>query len=505
MKRFALLLAFALACSNAKGADEPPGRRLYLEGITPSGEPLRALVGAGGTPLSGAPVACGNCHGADGRGRAEGAVAPPNLAWEELAKPYGHAHPHRRHRAFDERSLARAVNEGLDPDGNRLDWAMPRYALSRSDVAALAAYLKRLHAVRDPGIGEATLRIGTILPLEGRAAGVAGAVRAALTAYVERLNRGGGIHQRRIELAIVKDLREARRRFAAEPVFALLSPLVPGFDGELGKFIEEGRLPMVAPFPPAGQGGEARVDVAFYVYSGPLEQAALLVEFAASGKAPRSAIVAAQEAASMAAAAVRQCQRRGCADALWLSWRPGEFDAAALVERLKQARRDYVFFFGGDAELTRLLEAAGKAIDPSWQPRVHAPGALARAAVAVRARFAGELYLAFPSSPADRSPRGAAAWDELRRDFGLAEQHEAAQLAALTAAVVLAEGLRRAGRELSRERLVRALEALYNFAPDFGPPVSYGPDRRTGARGGYVVALQPGGTLVPASHWIALD
>jgi hypothetical protein len=97
-------------------------------------------------------VACGNCHGADGQGRPEGGVLPLAIGWEELTKPYGHAHASRRHGAFDERSFARAVNEGLDPAGNRLD------------------------------VGEAALRIGTILPDRGRLAPAAGAMRAALAA-----------------------------------------------------------------------------------------------------------------------------------------------------------------------------------------------------------------------------------------------------------------------------------------------------------------------------------
>jgi hypothetical protein len=119
-----LLLFVWLA--NAWCADEAAGRRLYLEGVRPSGEPLRALVGFGQTPLSGQAVACGNCHGADGQGRPEGGVLPLAIGWEELTKPYGHAHASRRHGAFDERSFARAVNEGLDPAGNRLDWPMPK-------------------------------------------------------------------------------------------------------------------------------------------------------------------------------------------------------------------------------------------------------------------------------------------------------------------------------------------------------------------------------------------
>jgi hypothetical protein len=54
---------------------------------------------------------------------------------------------------------------------------------------------------------------------------------------------------------------------------------------------------------------------------------------------------------------------------------------------------------------------------------------------------------------------------------------------------LLVEGLRRAGRELSRVALVDALEALYGYETGVTPPLSYGPNRRIGARGAHVVAV----------------
>lgn len=511
MRRFAAVLLFFFLGSAWCG-DQAAGRRLYLEGVTPSGEPLRALIGFGQTPLSGQAVACGNCHGADGKGRAEGGVLPAEIGWEELTKPYGHSHPTgRKHGAFGEATFLRAVNEGLDPAGNRLDWAMPRYALSRADAEALVAHLKRLGEERGPGIGERSLRIGTILPQHGRLAPVAGAMRAALAAYAESVNRAGGIHQRRIELVVARDYREAQKRFAADPVFALVSPSEPGPESELGAFIAQAKLPAVGPFTGAANALPEGGGLVFHVLPGLAEQAAVLVEFAArrSGSSPlRAAIVAsgAPPHEHAAQAAGRRCAARGCGDVARVGWHATRFDAAAAVKRFKAERRDHLFFFGADDEFQQLLDEAGRAMDASWRPTVYVPGALARAAVAGRARFGGELFLAFPASPMARSGDSARAWHELRKEFGLGKQYEAAQMAALAAAAVLTEGLRRAGRDLSRERFVQALESLNNYDPlGYGPAVSFGPDRRVGAHGGYVVELEPRRGFLPASGWIALD
>jgi len=490
-------------------AEEQAGQRIYLDAITPSGELLRGLVGAGQTPLSGPALACGNCHGADGKGRPEASVLPPDVTWEELSKPYGHVHSNRRHDAFTEASLGRALNEGLDPAGNGLDWTMPRYALSRSEIAALAAYLKRLSTESDPGVAERSLRIGTILPSRGPLASSAAAMRAALLAYFEKVNRAGGIHQRRIELRVAKDLGAAKKEFSAEPVFALVSPFVSEEETAFGALIDQAKLPAVGPYTANPQRVEKRSGLAFYVLPGLADQAAVLVDFAARAAKTsgwRAAIVGSgaspyHEAAEVAS---RRCEKLGCGEVARIGSYAGPLNAAAAVERLKAERREQLFFFGSEDEFARLLDEAGGASDAAWRPRVYAPGSLARAALAARERFDGEVFLVYPASPAERA--GAEALHQLRSEFGLDAHYEAAQRAALAAATVLTEGLRRAGRDLSRERLVRALESLNNFDPGgFAPPVSYGPDRRVGALGGYVVALDRERGLVPVSGWIPLD
>jgi hypothetical protein len=66
--------------------------------------------------------------------------------------------------------------------------------------------------------------------------------------------------------------------------------------------------------------------------------------------------------------------------------------------------------------------------------------------------------------------------------------------------------LRRAGRALSRERLVGALEGVYAFDSGLLPPLSYGPARRVGALGSYVVAVDLARrSFRPVSGWIALE
>jgi hypothetical protein len=63
------------------------------------------------------------------------------------------------------------------------------------------------------------------------------------------------------------------------------------------------------------------------------------------------------------------------------------------------------------------------------------------------------------------------------------------QISAYSAGLLLTEALKRAGRDLSRRKLVAVLEAVQGFDTGLIPQVSYNADRRIGSMGGYLVAL----------------
>jgi ABC-type branched-subunit amino acid transport system substrate-binding protein len=177
---------------------------------------------------------------------------------------------------------------------------------------------------------------------------------------------------------------------------------------------------------------------------------------------------------------------------------------AMLVRRVAHAKPDVVLFLGGDADLATLTKQADAL---RWAPRLLLLGALApRAAAEAPARFDGRIFLAYPVIPSDEKAAAVAELARLRASAGAAGRNRAAQVSAYTAAVLMGEALRRAGKALSRDRLVQSLEALYEFDPGLAPPLTYGPSRRIGALGGYVVAVDLGKrSFRPVSGWIPLE
>jgi ABC-type branched-subunit amino acid transport system substrate-binding protein len=113
--------------------------------------------------------------------------------------------------------------------------------------------------------------------------------------------------------------------------------------------------------------------------------------------------------------------------------------------------------------------------------------------------------MAFPNSPADQTAEGTREFRDLASRHQLPTKHLAAQISSYSAAKVLVEGLKRTGKDLSREKLIQTLEELFEYRTGLTPAITYGPNRRIGAMGSYVVTIDlKQRKFVPASNWIGI-
>jgi ABC-type branched-subunit amino acid transport system substrate-binding protein len=476
------------------------GRQIYRAGTSPSGAEITAVLSDGAVQLPAASMTCMSCHGRDGRGRPEGGVSPSNLTWEALTKPYGVTHPSgRTHPPYTERLLKRAVTLGIDPAGNKLHVAMPRYRLSQADADDLVAYLKRLGAEPEPGVSPAAVRIGVLPP-----AGPEGeSLRALLLSWFDGVNRRGGVYGRQIEL--VPLIPSAAAPLTAvldrEPVFAVVGTALAG-DDETAALLESREIPVVGAVSSQPRRSSQQV---FYLYSGLEEQARALLELAGraeGGKDPRLAIVGAEDDAfsPLVQAVEQEAESRGWKILQTFRLAAGAADLEGRFRSLQQAGAELLFLAAPGAEQARWLAAADRL---GWRPRILTPGPLAGGGLLeAPSGFDRRIFLAFPTLPTDTSPAARA---EVQQLTGLAGAGAPAHLASLAAAKLLMEALNRTGHELTRERLIASLEKIDRFETGLTPTLAYGPGRRIGARGAYVVTLDLANKgFLPASGWIAV-
>ncbi|MFI5103834.1 MAG: hypothetical protein ACHP79_02815, partial [Terriglobales bacterium] len=201
----------------------------------------------------------------------------------------------------------------------------------------------------------------------------------------------------------------------------------------------------------------------------------------------------------LAASVMEECEARSCRSFRPLSYTT--FDAAKTVATLGERKPSGIVFLGQGAELEALLAAADRV---NWRPQIFQPGPLAgEGAFRIPAEASERVFFSFPTLPSDLAPEALAEYGFLVRQYKLRPMHAARALNALASAKVFVEGLRQSGRELSRDRFVDSLAALYNFNTGLTPPITYGATRRVGALGAYVVRLDAKTkTFVPAVSWI---
>ncbi|MHC8400401.1 cytochrome c/ABC transporter substrate-binding protein [Pseudomonas sp. MDT1-17] len=470
--------------------NESAGKRLYREGVSGSGEPIMARVGAAGMLLPATSLPCANCHGADGLGRPEGGVRPPELSWSRLTSTYGQQQINgRNYPAYTEGTLARAIQEGRDPGNNRLDPAMPRFVLSMNDQRNLTAYLKRVADDHDPGLTPDSLHLGTLLPRQGPLSGEGATIAAVLQGSVARINEAGGIHGRQLRLTMADpgpDRASAEQALdqliEREQVFALIAPLAPALDLDLAARLERTGIPLIGPLSLLGTAQTSRQ--IFEPLPGLREQLIALADYATDSlrvlQGPTLITYPDEPSQRLAAQNLGQYLE----DNAWQKVSLQAYDSA--LDELPLGSRS-VFYLGSGGGFSRLaerLQAAGQV------PYLFAASnQVAGDLLQVPSAFSRRVFLAYPFVPSDWTLAGRLALTQLRKHQGLGGQHAVLQVGAFSSMLLFSEGMKQAGRDASREKLISALEGLHNFDTGLTPLISFGPGRRLGLSGAHIVTV----------------
>lgn len=283
MSGMALLLLGTAWVLPVFGAEHPVaaevemGRRIYQEGILPSGATLKGMRNGGAT-VSGAAAACVACHRRSGMGSVEGDIQVPPITGNALfgggdkviatMDPRSGKAWNQKHDPYTEKTLANAIRLGVNNSGRDMNVAMPRYALGEPEMKALAAYLRQLSMQWSPGVTADTIRFATVITPDvapERKKALTDMMRAAFTqknaSTVNGRQAGGRRHMvTAAEMVLgterawkldVWELQGAPETWAAQldehyrsqPVFALLSGLSGSTWAPVHEFCERTQVP----------------------------------------------------------------------------------------------------------------------------------------------------------------------------------------------------------------------------------------------------------------------
>ena len=472
-----------------------------------------AKLGVENIEIPATAVPCASCHGHDGRGRDEGGLRSSNIRWSALTKPYGIKHQRRRrHPPYDHHTLIRAITTGIDPGGGPLNSTMPRYLLSTTDAADIAAYLVAIETVLDPGLTPSTIRVGVYWPASAANSEFEQNVNAALTAYVTEVNIEGGIFGRNLELRTPRTTRTLGpsapppSMFTGEDVFAIAGAFISQGDEAGLALAQRKKVPVVvAVSGPSLDSSPNRY--VFHLYADLREQFHALLAFATQNAAsPRGALaivtdVAQADGMLLADSLVRAALDRGWEDAFVLDARPLLARPTEVTDHLQSRGARHVILLTGAAHGNALLRAFTTK-DPGlslYAPQAFITPAFTRAAT----NSNGELYTAVVALPVAGERNRGLSFSALAAKYRLSRRHQAPQLMALASIALFVEAMKRAGRDVDRERLTDTLEGVRGFDSGYTLPVTFGPNRRIGALGAYIFALDRSTTRwVQKGEWV---
>ncbi|HNX49252.1 MAG TPA: c-type cytochrome [Thermoanaerobaculaceae bacterium] len=529
----AVLGAAALLRGDALGDPLAAGRTLYRNGTLPSGAPVSAVV-QGDVPMSGAQAACSSCHRRSGFGSNEGIAAAPPVVGALLYRPVA---PVNRlierpravalRSAYTDQTLARAIRDGVDPDGRPLGPMMPRFALDDPSMAALIGYLRSLSPGPDPGVEADTIHLAVVIAGEVRPArrqavlevmkGFTTAKNALTRREFDRrayARRRGAVEYRayRAWALHVWELtgppatweRQLAAEYRAQPVFALVGGISDSTWAPVRQFCEQQGIPGLLPQVPVA---DASADDFYTVYFSrglPLEGEVLARYLQGDGSKvkPILQVFRRDGVGEAGAEALKSSAGMATTDAVTLeagqpltpaTW--GEIASRCRGCDLVLWLRDVDL--GGLAEATPLLGSAAHIVFSAT---------LLGGDQAVPAGLRSRALLMYPYDLPDKLE------DRMRRPMiwlrsqGLAGDEERVRVDTLFAATLAGEALKELDAYLSRDLLLERVEhMLESTLPTSSyPRLTLSPGDRFAAKGCFVVrpATQAGGKVTALSDWI---
>jgi hypothetical protein len=534
----ALALPGLAAAAPADGA----GSSIYLRGAVGSGAPLEGTRQAG-VSTTGADAACVSCHQRSGLGSVEGRVSTPPIAGEYLFHSRAHdaSEPllpyvetvHGSREPYTDATLARAIREGVDPEGRTLSYLMPRYALDDGDMAALIAYLRSLTVRQVPGVTDTVLHFATIVTPDADPVKRRGMLEV-LESYVAQknsspfkptprmltstkgawsksmymANRHWQLHVWELKGPASTWRAQLDRRLATEPVYAVLSGLGGSDWAPVHEFCERHAIPCL--FPNVEVPVVAEDDFhALYFSRGVLLEAELIAQaILGPGDHPTASAVEqvyrsgdAGEAAAKALAA--QLRRHGVT--VHGTALPAAAPRQKIAAALRKAARGRALVLW-----LRPADVAALGDPPAGAATVYLSGlmgGLERAPLPAGWREHSRMTYPF-DLPSRRGVRldYPLGWFAFRRIPVVAEQ---VQTDTYLACSLLADVLNRMADNFARPYLIEQLQELleHRLITGYYPRLSLASHQRFASKGGYLVHFRDpaGPALVAEGDWIVPD
>ncbi len=351
----------------------------------------------------------------------------------------------------------------------------------------LAASAWALHAA-EVGVTEDRILLGQSAAFTGPAAQLGIQMNIGARVFFDQLNRNGGVSGRKIELAIADDQYEAEKAAAntkkfieQDRVFALFGYVGTPTSNAAMPIFTAAKVPFFAPYTGAMSLREPFNRYVFNIRASYVDETAKIVEYLTTVGIKKIAVFYQNDAYGKAGldGTTRALDARKLKVAATATVERNSTDVAKAVDTMVQAQPDAIVLISAYSSCAAFIKAmkakgyAGQFHNVSFV----GSKALADALGTDGPGVAISQVMPFPFSGSIAIARE---YQKAMADAGQKELNWSS-FEGYIAAKVFAEGLRRAGRDLTRERLIYALEGMARYDVG-GFDVSFGPGNHNGSK-----------------------
>lgn len=386
--------------------------------------------------------------------------------------------------------------------------------MRRFTVAAtlMLAWLPLASSARaETGVTDTKILIGASQSLTGPVAFTGGQQIAGMEAYMEAVNAQGGVNGRRLEWKWYDDafkpqdaVANVKRMVEQDGVFLLISAIGTAVSKAPVPYLEEKKVPFLFPF--QGDPGMAAhkyvfTSLPFYDY-----QARLIARYLVEKRGLKRIGVIYQDdvVGQLFLENLRKELKPLNLDVVASEpMRRGNMDATAQVAKLAASNLDGCLLSLVPGQAAQVLKEAAKV---GWK-KVKFIGDPQNTDESLLhlAGSEGEGLLGFTPwpDPVHSQLSGMKKYREILAKYQPKVTPNRSNLYGYFYAMLMVEGLKGAGKNLTRETFMRSMESIKGWESGIVPAVSFSPtDHHT--QSNLMAVEAKGGVFVPASGWIAL-
>jgi branched-chain amino acid transport system substrate-binding protein len=369
-------------------------------------------------------------------------------------------------------------------------------------------------ASAEMGVTDTEVRIGGIVDLSGPIAFMGKGVSGGADTYFKMINDQGGVNGRKIVYLVEDDsysppkaVAAAKKLIERDKVFSIFMVLGSAQALAMYPTLERAGVPLIQPATQNSSVSDPPKELLFHADPTYIVQAKIGMDYAMKElkmEKPKVAVLYQDDEPGQdwLKGVKASCEHYNLQLVAEVSYKRGTVDFSSQVVKMKEAGADLVMMWTLVREPAAILKEAMKL---QWQP-VWITATPSTADVVLKLSgdsafygkgFFGTAILAFPWEVNPAAAEFIKVWPKYnQRPWGFYDWY------GWGCAKIMVEGLKRAGKDLTRKGLVKAFESFKDYQSGVFGPITWGPGKRSGSQECIIeaaVKFPGGGKWIPVS------